>query len=70
VKVSTPVSGLFSSCAMPAASWPIDASFSPCAISASAARSARVRSVHFLLQRLHQLLELVHRCLQRIRSSG
>ena len=41
---STPCSGLFISCAMPATNWPSDASFSDCASrSRSAARSASSR---------------------------
>jgi len=49
VKVNTPVSGLFSSCAMPAASCPMEANFSPRATSASASLSSSVRSFTFSL---------------------
>ena len=50
-KVSTPVSGLFSSCAMPEASSPTEASFSPRTASAWARRNSWVRSSTFLLER-------------------
>ena len=64
-KVRMPVSGLLSSCAMPAASRPTEASFSRSAAPASAARSLRVRSSTFSSSVCAPLGQLAPRIAQR-----